>query len=353
MKRKLTKKTKRTIFLYIVVLLLLFTIVEVLPRVTNIFETTQVLQPGTLTLSYETTGYFIKTEEIGVAADTGEIEYPITEGTVVKKGAKVVSIKADSSKDKENTRFSDCMDRLKNYDGLVESNNASISGVFSLSMDGYENYFTPEKMEKIKRDTVEGNSYKTVDLKRSSALKGEPVFKVSGDDAWYILCWIDEADVKNYKEGNKVSLQLPDGDVDATVYKVKKEDRDYRVIFFLDVYYKSFASTREADMTVVASDSSGLLVTNKAIIEKHGKKGVYVKNKNGKYIFRQIKVIATDGKESVLQDAAFTNEDGQQITTVNVYDEVLRHPKSALERDLKKEAEQKNTKENTEQKEAN
>ena len=107
-------------------------------------------------------------------------------------------------------------------------------------------------------------------------------------------------------------------------------------------------------MTVVASDSSGLLVTNKAIIKKHGKKGVYVKNKNGKYIFRQIKVIATDGKESVLKDAAFTTEDGQQITTVNVYDEVLRHPKSALENDLKKEEEQKqNTKESTEQKEAN
>ena len=94
MKRKLTKKTKRAIFLYIVILLLLFTIVEVLPKVTDIFETTQVLEPGTLTLSYETKGYFVKTEEIGVAADSGEIEYPVTEGTVVKKGAEVVSIKA-------------------------------------------------------------------------------------------------------------------------------------------------------------------------------------------------------------------------------------------------------------------
>ena len=86
MKRKLTKKTKRAIFIYIVILLLLFTIVEVLPKVTDIFETTQVLEPGTLTLSYETKGYFVKTEEIGVAADSGEIEYPVTEGTVVKKG---------------------------------------------------------------------------------------------------------------------------------------------------------------------------------------------------------------------------------------------------------------------------
>ena len=336
MKRKLTKKTKRAIFIYIVILLLLFTIVEVLPKVTDIFETTQVLEPGTLTLSYETKGYFVKTEEIGVAADSGEIEYPVTEGTVVKKGAEVVSIKADSSKDSETTRFSDCMDRLKGYDGLVDSCSASISGVFSLSIDGYENYLTPEKMEKV---------------------KGEPIFKISGDDVWYILCWIDKENVRNYQEGNEVTLQLPDGDVDATVYKVKKDGDDYRVIFFLDVYYKSFAASREEDMKVVASDSSGLIVSNKAIVEKNGKKGVYVKNKNGNYIFKQIKVIATDGKDSVLSDAAFTDENGKQITTVNVYDEVLRHPGNALEEDLKKEANKekntKNTEESTEQKEAN
>ena len=357
MKRKLTKKTKRAIFIYIVILLLLFTIVEVLPKVTDIFETTQVLEPGTLTLSYETKGYFVKTEEIGVAADSGEIEYPVTEGTVVKKGAEVVSVKADSSKDSESTRFSDCMDRLKGYDGLVDSCSASISGVFSLSIDGYENYLTPEKMEKVKRETVESQSYRTTDLKRSSVIKGEPIFKISGDDVWYILCWIDKENVRNYQEGNEVTLQLPDGDVDATVYKVKKDGDDYRVIFFLDVYYKSFASSREEDMKVVASDSSGLIVSNKAIVEKNGKKGVYVKNKNGNYIFKQIKVIATDGKDSVLSDAAFTDENGKQITTVNVYDEVLRHPGNALEEDLKKEANKekntKNTEESTEQKEAN
>ena len=50
-------------------------------------------------------------------------------------------------------------------------------------------------------------------------------------------------------------------------------------------------------------------------------------------------------------------KNGKQITTVNVYDEVLRHPGNALEEDLKKEANKekntKNTEESTEQKEAN
>ena len=55
MKAKLSKKTKKAIFIYLAVLLILYIVVEVLPEVTDIFETTQTLEPGTLRISYETT----------------------------------------------------------------------------------------------------------------------------------------------------------------------------------------------------------------------------------------------------------------------------------------------------------
>ena len=48
------------------------------------------------------------------------------------------------------------------YEGLSEEYNSPISGVFSLTVDGYEDYFTPDKMDKIKRETVESLSYKSV-----------------------------------------------------------------------------------------------------------------------------------------------------------------------------------------------
>lgn len=336
MKTKLTKKTKKAICIYVIILLLLYIVVEVLPRVTDVFETTQVLEPGTLTLSCETTGYLIKDEQIGVAKESGKIQYLVPVGTAVKKGAALVSVEPTEEKE-EHIRFSDEMDELKGYEGLSEDYTSPISGVFSLSIDGYENYFTPEKMIGIKRDTVEGLNFKATNLDRDSVIKGEPIFKVSGDDSWYVLCWLDSKSVKNYPEGKKVILKFPDADVEADVYKVKQEERDYRVIFHLDVYYKNFAEVRTQKMEVVASDNYGLIVDNGAIIEKKGSKGVYVKNKNGKYIFKKIKVITTDGKESVIKDVSFIDEDGSQVNTVDVYDEVLRHPKSVLKNDLEKE----------------
>ena len=85
MKIKLSKKTKKAISVYIAALLILYIVVEVLPKVTDIFETTQVLEPGTLKVSYETKGYFIKDEYIGIAPESGKVQYLVGKGNFCRK----------------------------------------------------------------------------------------------------------------------------------------------------------------------------------------------------------------------------------------------------------------------------
>ena len=271
MKIKLSKKTKKAISVYIAALLILYIVVEVLPKVTDIFETTQVLEPGTLKVSYETKGYFIKDEYIGIAPESGKVQYLVGKGTAVKKGHPVVSVEAGEKSSKE-SRFSKYTDRLKGYEGLLEDYNAPISGVFSLTIDGYEEYFSIGNLDKIERDKVEQLSYGSVSLERDSVIKGEPVYKISADDKWYVLCWVGKDVVESYSEGREVSLELPEGTVDATVYSVKKDGSDYRVVFYLDVYYKAFCESRAEDMSIVTSDNEGLIVYNKCIVEKDGNK---------------------------------------------------------------------------------
>lgn len=337
MKAKLSKKTKKVILIYLAALLLLFIIVEILPKVTDIFETTQVLEPGDLKISYDTKGYIIKEESIGIAAESGKLQYLVGVGTAVKKGYPVVMVDSESSS--KEPRFTEYTDRLKGYEGLSPEYDAPISGVFSLTIDGYEDYLTPENMNKVKRKTVEGLSYKSVNLERDSVIKGEPIYKISADDRWYVLCWADSDSGKAYTEGKSVTLELPEGSVAAKVHSVKREGRDYRIIFYLDVYYEAFCESRTVDMSIVTSDNEGLIVSNKCIIEKNGKKGVYVKDKNGDYSFTPVSIISSNEKQSVVEDSTFIDEEGNQVYTVNVYDEVLRHPSGALEEDLKEEQE--------------
>ena len=333
MKIRMTSKTKRAILIYIVILLILYIVVQVLPKVTGIFETTQVLQVGNLALTCETTGYLVKDEYVCIADESGDIEYKEEVGTVVKKGHKLCKVKSDSSKDNRDNRFSEYTDMLADYDKVTSSYKAPISGVFSLSIDGYEGVFTKKNMTKLERETLESYSFKKANLDRSSISKGEPVYKVSGDDEWFVLCWMDKADSEHYPEGTKVTLQFPDASLSAKVYSVIEESTSSRVIFSLDVYYENFTDTRSVEMQVVTRADEGLIVNNECIIEKDGVKGVYVVNKNGVNKFTPIKIISTDGIDSVLKDTTFYDDEGNQVNTVNVYDKVLRHPENALKKE--------------------
>ncbi len=341
MKTKPTKKKKKAIYIYIAILLILYVVVEVLPKVTDVFETTQILEPGNIKLAYDTTGYFIKEESVGIASETGDIDYLTEIGTAVKRGHKLVAVEPEKDAGDKTPRFSEYIERLKGYDGLCKEYTAPISGIYSLTIDGYEDYFTPELMDTLKKETVENVSFNNIDLERKSVIKGEPIYKVTWDDYWYILCWVDKKTADTYTEGRSVVLELPEGEVKAKIHSIKKEKEgtEYRVIFYLNVYYVALAESRAEAISIVTSDNEGLIVENRCIIEKDGQKGVYVVDKDGDHNFTPIKVIAYDDKHSVIEDVTYYDEEGRQVYTVDVYDEVLKNPQAALEKEFEVEKE--------------
>jgi hypothetical protein len=82
--------------------------------------------------------------------------------------------------------------------------------------------------------------------------------------------------------------------MDAQVHQIRKEGEEYRMVFYLNVYYKDFCSARKVDVNVVQSNTMGLIVDNECIVKKDGQEGVYVKTKDGDTYFRPIKVKITD-----------------------------------------------------------
>ena len=80
MKIRITDNIKKYIIIYIAVLLALYLVIEMVPKVTDIFETTQVLEPGSLQLTNEATGYLIKKETISISPESGSIKYLVDEG---------------------------------------------------------------------------------------------------------------------------------------------------------------------------------------------------------------------------------------------------------------------------------
>lgn len=339
MKIKITKKTRRIIAIYLAVLVILYLAAFQIPGMTTLFETTQVLENGTLEVSCEATGYVVKDEAVCTAPATGEISYTTESGTVVKKGTPIVRIEESGEKDKEAAgNYRDYLDRLKNYPLLTEGSDAPISGVFSTEIDGYEKYFSIDNLDKIKKEKTEELSLGKLELDRKNAVKGEPVFKISSDDKWYVVCWLEKGDADKYSEGEEVRLTSGENTLDAKVDSKKKEGEFVKVVLYLNVYYEDFSRAREMEITIVQSNTTGLIVDNECIIKKDGQQGVYVRTKDGDTYFKPIKVKISNGEQSVIYDSIFVNDKYEQVETVTVYQEVLRHPEEALEEDMKKEA---------------
>ena len=338
MKTKISKRTKRIAVIYLAILILLYVVIYVIPKVTDLFETTQVLENGTLVISCDTEGYFVKDETINVAKKTGKIKYLVNEGTAIKNGTVIAKYEEESDEDEDiSGKYAKLLENLEGYHGLKKGMKAKISGVLSFSMDGNEKYFAIKNLDKITKEGVDGLSYGITDLKRDYVVKGEPVFKVSSDDNWYIICWLDKKNSKIFEEGVEVDIELPDGKVPAVVHSVQKDKNsgDYKVVLFSNAYYKTFASTRKATMTIVKSNNTGLIIDNECIIEVDGVTGVYVVDKNGDYHFKPVNITATDGKQSVLSEKTFTNDKFELVETVVVHDEVLRDPEMALKKEGK------------------
>lgn len=343
MKIKITENLRKYIILYLALVLILYLVIEMIPKVTDIFETTEVLEPGELMLTDEATGYLIKTETIVTSPVSGPIKYLAKEGSLVRKNQEVIYIRNDGGTEASAVLYEDLLQRLEGYSGVVQTGKTPASGLFSLYMDGSEKVLNPEHMDELTQKEIKDQPLHQKDLEQSSVRVGDPIYKITDDNKWYVVCWMNEKKAGNYSEGQSVKLELPDGEVQARVRSIAKESkRKYKVIFHSDVYYQNLTTTREVKMTIQGSEQSGLIVDNDCIVEKDGQTGVYVRDKNGEYNFTRINVIATDGNESVISETKFINpEDGKEILTVRVYDEVLRNPRGELKRDLKEEEKEK------------
>ena len=84
-----------------------------------------------------------------------------------------------------------------------------------------------------------------------------------------------------------------------------------------------------AQVDIVTSDYSGIIIQNKSIATVDGEIGVYVKQKTGDYEFVPINIIASDGEYSVVSESYYYDEEGQKVNTVITYDEILKSPDKA------------------------
>lgn len=329
----MAKKNRKYVCIFILILIALYIIIYVIPSVTGALETTEILEAGSLQGTEETVCYFVRDEYVYAAKQAGELKYRAKEGAHVRKGTRVAVVREDGSsaaagdkQKKEKSRYGDIMDRLSDRVVRTEDGRAETSGVVSYYADGYESFLTPDKMESLTYDDVKNLKNEARNTRRKSTLKGEPLFKISNNDSWYLMCWVEAASVARYETGGSVTIQLAEGDVKAVVENIMEAGDQWKIIFRSNRYYKDFSRSRVENARIVAQDYSGLIAENGSITTKDGQPGVMVRQKDGEFVFTRVKILTRSGDYSVLKDESFIDEDGNTVSTVKVYDEILKNP---------------------------
>ncbi len=306
-KRKRINNVKKAIlYLFGISVLALFLIIYVYPAVTGALTRTSLVLYGSIRVTDKVTCYFVRDEKVVKAAESGKIQHYIEEGEYIRKGTKIFSISPP----------------LKNY-------SASGNCVISYFHDGLETLFTPDAMASLKKEKIEALDISVVNIKRDSAIAGEPVCKCVDNDVWYTLFWVSEGDIIKYKKDKPIHLSLPLGQVKGSVHDIIDSRDGWLVILKFNRYYSDLSKLRKIGAEVVTSDYEGLLIANKSITSKDGRIGVYVKDKSGSFVFTPVSVITSDGEHSLVESTwMYEKRDGEnvRIPTVDVYDEILNHP---------------------------
>lgn len=202
-------------------------------------------------------------------------------------------------------------------------------GVVSYYIDGYESEFTPENMALLTKKKVENLKFDIQNVVRETTLAKEPLYKIVDNSKWYAVFWVAQENIVKYEKGKTASINLPLGQVEGKIYDIIDDDGEWMVIMEFNRYYEDFAKIRKVEADVVTSDYKGLTIRNESITTKDGQPGVYVRNKNGEYTFKPVKIITSDGEWSLVEVSYYYASGGAvKVETVNIYDEILKNPKS-------------------------
>ena len=319
------KKKNRFIYLYILIVLVLCFVIYLLPKLSDTMTKTVIAEYGTMELSDEVQCYAARNEKVYTAGSGGQTEYLVNEGEKVRKGTKVLKV-SGGGEGQPGDKYTSILERLGSGARQSDSYTTATNGVISYYIDGYESTFTHKKIKKMTFDQVKDIQNDYMDLSRKSVLAGEPVYKLYKNEKWYMVFWIDEESASDYEKGRSVTVRLKDGEVEADIESVTQQENKFRVILVSNRYYKSLASFRTETATVITHTCSGLVLQNSCITEEDGQQGVYVRNTAGEYVFKPVQILLQGKKESVLTAGQYYDNDGNAVSTIEIYDEVLRNP---------------------------
>ena len=293
--------------------MILYVIIYVVPRVSGIFLETYTAEYGTLEVSQESSYMAVRDEKLYVSDNGGAVSRAAAQGRLMRKNSHIVDVGG-----------------VKHY--------SQQKGIVSYYYDGLEGVYTPENMQTITEADLEltdeeKQTYAVRECSQGTVESGSPIFKIVDNKEWYLVCWLSAAEAEDIEAGRSITVEFDDGkQLKMKVMQVNPQGQNRQLILSCNRYYEKFDRIRSGTCRLIKSSKSGIIVDSDSIVEEDGQKGVYVMSKQlDEASFVPVKVLLSHGDKTVVEKNYFINVEGQKVSTVENYDEILKKPPTAEE----------------------
>ncbi len=211
------------------------------------------------------------------------------------------------------------------------------SGIISYNIDGTEEILTPNNMTNLTYNNINSLNINPTNLKLDKVIYDQPLFKVVDNTSWYLTAIADLTNAKNFKSGQKVQIDILDTRINGKVIDILLNDNKALIIIKTTEHNIKFYTERKLELNIINQQYSGLLINKDCIIEKEERLGVYTLDVNHRATFTPIKVKGYDDENVIVYDNFFYEKDGsdeKKISTLRLYDEILRNGKEHKEGEI-------------------
>ena len=299
------------ILAYVVIFVILYSVIYIVPRVSDIFLKTYTAEYGVLEVSDNSSFVAVRDERVYTADYGGTVSRVVSQGALMRRNSHIVDIGG-----------------TKYY--------SQKKGIVSYYYDGLETVYTPENMQLITEDTLKklkenSEEYKVKKCEEKSVETGAPIFKIVDNKEWYLVCWLGADEAQGYETGKRITVEFNDGQqIKMNILQANSQVDNTQLILSCNRYYEKFDRIRTGTCRLIKSSRNGIILDTDSIVEEDGQKGVYVMSKQlEKSSFVPVKVLLTDGDKTVVEKNYFVNEEGEKVLTVENYDEIVKEPDTA------------------------
>lgn len=260
----------------------------------------------------------------------------------------------------ENRALSSSSNKYENYDisqlefmlsvlsKALETNKISYysrnSGIITYKIDGLEDTYSYKNvLELMPCDTIKINYVETDTSKELTVRGGDKLFKIIRNFDYYIAVTANNEYVKLLEENKYIRTRFKyDGlEHEALGYikKINYGSEDSVLIIYYDDYFYKIYDKRYVDLELITDMHEGIRIDKKALIQKDGLTGVYIKDASNIVKFLPVEILGQDNDIVIISIGSYISEGQRRVInvleksyeTIKIFDKIVLEPDKVYE----------------------